>query len=279
MKKRIGNVAFAILILLAWVAAGQGEDPATRAEAAAKPKETVLLFAAASATSALDDIKAQFSKDSGVAVQTSYAASSTLAQQILHGAEADLFLSADVKWADYLAQRDQVVRQQDLLGNRLVIVVPADSKLEVKKPEDLLAAGIEHVALGEPQSVPAGIYARQALTRLGLWEQLKGKVAAAEDVRHALAYVETGAAEAGIVYATDAAISKKVKAVYGIPEKLTGPVRYPLALLKHGERSAAAQAFYRYLSSPAAAKVFQKYGFTVLSPSKPANVSGTRRVP
>ena len=139
----------------------------------------------------------QFTKDTGVAVQTSYAASSTLAQQIVHGAEADLFLSADTKWADYLAEKGQVVRQQDLLGNRLVIVVPADSKIEVKRPDDLLAAGIEHLALGEPQSVPAGIYARQALTKLGLWDQLKAKVVSADDVRDALAYVETGSAEAG----------------------------------------------------------------------------------
>ena len=92
-----------------------------------------------------------------------------------------------------------------MLGNRLVIVVPADSKIEVKKPEDLLAAGIEHLALGEPQSVPAGIYAKQALTKLGLWDRLKAKIVSAEDVRHALTYVETGSAEAGIVYATDAA--------------------------------------------------------------------------
>ena len=192
------------------------------------------MFAAASTTNALNEIKAQFTKDSGVAVQTSYAASSTLAQQIVHGAEADLFISADTKWADFLAEKDQVVRQQDLLGNRLVIVVPADSKIEVKKPEDLLAAGIEHLALGEPQSVPAGIYAKQALTKLGLWDQLKAKVVSAEDVRHALTYVETGSAEAGIVYATDAAVSKKVKVAAEIPEKLTGPVRYPLVLLKHG---------------------------------------------
>ena len=116
-----------------------------------------------------------------------------------------------------------------------------------------------------PASTP-----KQALTKLGLWDQLKAKVVSAEDVRHALAYVETGAAEAGIVYATDAAISKKVKVVAEIPEKLTGPVRYPLVLLKHGGQSAAAQSFYRYLSSPAAAKVFRKYGFTVLSESKAA---------
>ncbi len=152
-----------------------------------------------------------------------------------------------------------------MLGNRLVLVVPADSKIDVKKPEDLLAADIHHLALGEPQSVPAGIYAKQALTKLGLWDRLKTKVVSAEDVRQALTYVETGSAEAGIVYATDAAIGKKVKVVAEIPEDLTGPVRYPLVLLKAGEGRAAAQSFYRYLSSPAAAKVFQKYGFTVVN--------------
>ena len=221
------------------------------------------MFAAASTTNALDEIKAQFTQETGIAVQTNYASSSTLAEQVVQGAGADLLLSADAKWADYLAKKGQVARQQDLLGNRLVIVVPADSKIDMKKPEDLLAAGIQHLALGEPQSVPAGIYARQALTGLGLWEQLKAKIVSAEDVRHALTYVETGSAEAGIVYATDAAISKKVKVVVEIPEKLTGPVRYPLLLLQAGEGSTAAQSFYRYLTSPAAAKVFQKYGFTV----------------
>ena len=264
MKKWIGCVGFVVIILSAWVAAGRGEEPTTRAPAGANPGQTVLVFAAASTTTALDEIRTRFTQETGIAVQTSYAASSTLAQQIVHGAEADLFISADAKWADYLAKNDRVVQRQDLLGNRLVIVVPVDSKVEVKTAEDLLAAGIEHVALGEPQSVPAGIYAKQALTKLGLWGQLQSKVVSAEDVRHALVYVETGAAEAGIVYATDAAISKRVKVALEIPEKLTGSVRYPLVLLKHGEGNAAAQSFYRHLNSPAAAKVFERYGFTVL---------------
>ena len=181
------------------------------------------MFAAASTFNALDEIKTQFSKRSGKIVRTSYAASSTLAQQIVQGADADVFLSADTKWADYLANKEQVVRQHDLLGNRLVIVVPADSTLEIKGPADLVAAGVEHLALGETTSVPAGIYAKKALTTLGLWEQLRAKVVSAEDVRHALVYVETGAAEAGIVYATDAALSKKVKVVAEISAKLTGP--------------------------------------------------------
>jgi molybdate transport system substrate-binding protein len=266
-------IGLGILICLTW-AASQSEELAPRAEAAGKPKATVVVFAAASTTNALDEIKTQFTRDSGIAVETSYAASSTLAQQIVYGAEADLFLSADRKWADFLATKGQVVRRLDLLGNRLVIIVPADSPIKVKKPEELLRAGIEHLALGEPQSVPAGIYARQALTKLGLWDQLKAKVVSAEDVRHALAYVETGAAEAGIVYATDAAISKRVKAAVEIPERLTDAVRYPLVLLKHGEESEAVQSFHRYLSSRAAVKVFEKYGFTVVgeTPFSPPEV-------
>jgi molybdate transport system substrate-binding protein len=119
--------------------------------------------------------------------------------------------------------------------------------------------------LGEPQSVPAGRYAKQALSRLGLWSQLQAKVVPAEDVRHALAYVETGAAEAGIVYATDAAISKKVRVAVELPEQLTAPIRYPVVLLKHGEHSAGAQSLYRYLKSADAAKIFRKYGFAVLA--------------
>lgn len=261
VKNRFVTIALVVVVSLAW-----GVDPsravAGRAEAPEKPKATIVVLAAASTTEALNEITSLFTRDSGIAVETSFAASSALAQQILYGAEADLFLSADQKWADFLAKKGQVARQQDLLGNHLVIVVPADSSIEVKKPEDLLQAGIEHLALGEPQSVPAGIYAKQALTKLGLWKQLKAKVVAAEDVRHALAYVEADAAEAGIVYSTDAAIGKRVKVAVEIPERLTGPVRYPLVLLKHGEGNAAAESFYRYLLTPAAAKVFRKYGFS-----------------
>jgi molybdate transport system substrate-binding protein len=228
-----------------------------------------LVFAAVSATNALDEIKAQFGKLSGSEVLTNYAASSTLAQQIAHGAEADVFISADTKWADYLAGRDLVARRQNLLGNRLVIVVAAGGKIDVRKPGDLLAAGIEHLALGETQSVPAGRYAKQALTKLGLWQRIEAKVVPGADVRQALAYVESGAAEAGMVYATDAAMSKKVRVAVEIPEALTAPIRYPVMLLKHGEPSAAAQALYGYLSSPEAAKIFRKYGFTVLAGAKP----------
>lgn len=266
MKNRRGSLGWAVLFGLACCAACRRADPAPQASAGANSPGTILVFAAASTTNALNKIKAQFTKETGIVVETSYASSSTLAQQVVHGAAADLFLSADAKWADFLAKENQIVRRQDLLGNRLVVVAPAGSKLEIEKLDDLLTADIKHLALGETQSVPAGIYARQALTKLGLWERIKDKVVSANDVRHALTYVETGAAEAGIVYATDAALSTKVKVAAEIPETLTGPVRYPLALLKHGEGNAAAESFYRYLTSPTAGAVFQRYGFTITIP-------------
>ncbi len=256
------------LLSLALAAATHGcgaRPPAQSPRASADRQTNVLVFAAASTADALDEIKEQYARMAAGQVQTSYAGSSTLARQIAQGADADLFLSADTEWSDYLARKDLVVRRQNLLGNRLAIIVPAGSGASVTRPEDLLAADVEHLALGEPDSVPAGRYAKQALTRLGLWDRLQAKVVPAEDVRHALAYVESGAAEAGIVYATDAAVSKKVRVAAELPENLTEPIRYPLALLKHGEHNAAAESFYRYLFSAEATEIFRKHGFTVLT--------------
>lgn len=231
--------------------------------ASAKGPE-VLVFAAASTTNALDAIRRSFTRQTGIEVRTSYASSATLAQQIVHGADADLFLSADPKWAEHLAKNNLVAQRCDLLGNQLVIVVPADSRLELKAPDDLLSAAVEHLAMGDPQGVPAGKYARQALQKLGLWERVQTKAVPGADVRQALSYVETGAAEAGIVYATDAAVSPKVRVAAKFSAGLTGPICYPLVLTVQGSPKPAAQAFYQSLTGPAAAKVFQKFGFEVL---------------
>jgi molybdate transport system substrate-binding protein len=227
--------------------------------------QTIQVFAAASTTNAIHEIARQFTKETGIQVQTSFGSSAVLAKQIVNGADADVFISADVGWVDYLAKQRFVVREKKLLGNRLVLIVPNDSTLKVQQPEDLLAVEIQHLALADPESVPAGKYAKQALIKLGIWEKLKPKVAAAEDVRGALTYVETGAAEAGIVYATDAAISTKVKVAAEIAKSLTGPICYPIVLLKHGKDSSAAESFYRQLQLPKSLKIFQKYGFTTLA--------------
>jgi len=228
----------------------------------------VVVLGAASVTNAVDEIRQQFAEQGGAPVSTSYMASSVLAQQIESGAEADVFISANVKWADYLQDQGLVARRRDLLGNRLVIVVRKGSTVEIHKPEDLLVDDVRGIALAETEAVPAGIYAKQALTTLGLWQRLKGKLVTGDDVRQALVYVETGAAEAGIVYATDAAVSTEVKVAVELPADLTDPIRYPVMLLEHGRGNPEAEAFFEYLCSPEAAKVFTKYGFTVQTETK-----------
>jgi molybdate transport system substrate-binding protein len=180
------------ILCLAWVAGCVAKPPGEPDGAGGnvKQRNAVVVFAAASATNALDEIKAAFCKSTGAEVRTSCAGSSTLALQIVNGAEADIFISADVKWADHVEAKMPVVQRQDLLGNRLVIVVPSDSQLKVEKPEDLASDEVKHLALADPDVVPAGKYAKQALTKLGLWDKVKAKVASAEDVRHALTYVD-----------------------------------------------------------------------------------------
>ncbi len=230
----------------------------------------VLVFAAVGTTNALDEIKAAFAKQNGTEVRSNYAASSALAQQIANGAEADVFISADLKWGEFVAGKTPVARQRHLLGNRLVVIVPADSPLKLPKVDDLLGEQVKRLALADPMAAPVGKYAKQALTKLGLWDKLQAKVASAGDVRQALAFVETGAAEAGIVYATDARVSRKVRVAAEIPPGLTAPVRYPALLLKRAEANPKAVAFYEYLSSPEAKRVFEAAGFEVLSePDKP----------
>ncbi len=229
----------------------------------------LLVAAAASTTDAIERIRADFARlHPGVTVRVSYASSSTLAQQISAGAEVDLFLSASSEWANVLSDKQLVERRRDLLSNELVIVVPADSKLQVKSPADLVQAGIRRLALADPRSVPAGVYARQALEKLKLWSKVEAKVTGAADVRQALHFVDTGAAEAGIVYATDVKDDKAVRIAARIDAKLTDPIRYPLVLLKRGTDNRAAVAFYDYLASPPASAVFRELGFVVLPASE-----------
>ncbi len=157
-----------------------------------------------------------------------------------------------------------MVRQRrDLLTNRLVVVVPADSPPRIDKMEDLLAVEIRHLALADTTAVPAGVYAKQALSKLGLWDRLSDKVVAGADVRQTLTYVETGAAEAAIVYATDAIVGDNVRVALELPADLTEPIRYPIVLLKQADDDPAARAFYDYLNSPEAAAVFTRHGFSI----------------
>ncbi|CDG47303.1 molybdate ABC transporter substrate-binding protein [Serratia symbiotica] len=228
--------------------------------------EKVTLFAAASLTNALQDIASQYQKDKDVQVMSSFAASSTLARQIVQGAPADLFISADQQWMDYAIDKQQMVKdtRYTLLDNELVLIAPQDAKQEkvtLDKQTDwsaLLNGG--RLAVGDPDHVPAGIYAKEALQNLGLWRALEPKLARANNVRSAMALVERGEAALGIVYGSDAIASDKVKVVGRFPEGSHKPVEYPMAIVKD-HRTPAVNAFYSYLTSPAAAAIFKHYGF------------------
>jgi molybdate transport system substrate-binding protein len=220
----------------------------------------VHVFAAASTREALEEVARQFQAETGTRVECSLAASSALARQIEQGADADLFLSADERWADYLAERGLVGARRDLLANRLVVVVPLDSALKVTSLADLAGDGVKNLALAlEP--VPAGRYAREALKKAGVWERVQGRVREGGDVRAALTYVARGEAEAGIVYVTDAAASSAVRVALEVPEGLHTPIRYPLVLVRAAADKPESRRFYDYLSGERAMAVFRGAGF------------------
>ncbi|MGE5506635.1 MAG: molybdate ABC transporter substrate-binding protein [Actinomycetota bacterium] len=228
----------------------------------------VRVFAAASLTNALAEVADAFTARTGEKVQSTFAASSALARQIEQGAPADVFASADLQWMDWLAGRGLVVpgSRLDLLGNALVLVAPSDSpldKVELGPKTDVAAlAGAGRIATGNPDAVPVGVYFRQAMERSGQWAAVAPKIAATDSVRAALAFVERGEAALGVVYATDAAMSKKVKVVGAFPGTMHDPIVYPFALVA-GRANPAAKAFLEYLSTPEAKGVFARYGFKV----------------
>lgn len=229
----------------------------------------VTVFAAASLTNAMQDIGKEFEAATGNKVKFSFAASSLLARQIEAGGEADMFFSADTEWMSYLADRNliQPATRKDVLSNRLVLIAAKDStiKLEIKPGFPLAQAlGNERLAVADPDSVPAGRYARSALTSLGVWGSVAEKLVRAENVRVALAYVARGEAPLGIVYETDAKAEPGVKVIGVFPADSHLPITYPVALTTSGT-SAEAKAFLNYVNGPKAAAIFQKYGFIVLN--------------
>lgn len=224
------------------------------------------VFAAASLSDALKEIGTAYEKDTGVKVAFNFGASSLLARQIEEGAPADLFFSADEAKMDGLENKGLVLphTRKSKLSNALVIVVAADSKLAVESAGDLAKPVVTRVALAEPKTVPAGIYARTYLERVHLWDAVAPKVVPTDNVRGALAAVESGNVEAGMVYKTDAAMSKKVRVAYEVPAKDTPKISYPLAVLRESKQADAARAFLKYLDSDVAARVFKRFGFVVV---------------
>ncbi len=264
-----GAVRAAAVAALVW-GAGASASSACAAEAAPVRTARVMVFAAASTTAALTEIAALFTAQGKGRAVTSFASSSMLAKQIANGAPADIYVSANPGWMDYLARENAIetATRLDLLANRLVLVAPAGSALSVRiAPAFPLAEtlGEGRLAIGDPDHVPAGIYGRAALRWLGVWPALAGRVARTQDVRGALALVGRGEAAAAVVYATDVAITKRVRLVATFPADSHPPIRYPVAIVA-GRGRPEVRRFYEFLTSPEAARVFTRHGFTVIAP-------------
>ena len=228
--------------------------------------QQVTVFAAASLTDAMKDMSGLWVQTGHQPLRLSFGASSTLARQIEQGAPANVFASADLKWMDYLAEKQLIVpdTRKNLLGNELVLIVGAGKPVQVtlKKGVDLLPLlGVDgRLATGDPKHVPVGIYAEQALKALGAWDAMQPRLARTEDVRAALLLVEHGEAPLGIVYATDAAVSKGVKIAAAFPADSYDPVMYPFAVTKSGD-TADARALLVFLGGPEARAAFVRRGF------------------
>ncbi|MGE0093835.1 MAG: molybdate ABC transporter substrate-binding protein [Alphaproteobacteria bacterium] len=244
----------ALSVLWLWASAARAED--------------VVVFAAASLKESLDEAARQYQASGLDKILVSYAASSALAKQIEAGAPADIFISADLEWMDYLAARNLIkpATRANRLGNSLVLIAPKDSMVSLKlAPGADLAGALKggKLAMADPDHVPAGKYGKAALEKLGLWASVQSGVARAENVRSALAFVARGEAPLGVVYGTDAAAEKAVRVVDVFPAGSYPPITYPVAETASSTKAGAAR-FLTYLHSAEAKAVFQRFGFVPL---------------
>ena len=256
LRRRLGLGILAAVIAVPLV--GLAQEPG-------RPPVTV--FAAASLKNALDEVGAAFTATGGTPVRFSYAASSAIARQIEQGAPADVFVSADSDWMDYLQKRNLIVAtsRRDILANRLALICAVDSRIQLKIARGMplaAALGGGRLAIAGPE-VPAGMYGRASLASLGVLDSVADKLAPAENVRAALAFVAQGAAPLGIVYDTDARVEPKVRIVGLFPDSSHPPIVYPAAQVTASHNSQAA-GFLDFLKNSKAVAVFRKYGFTVV---------------
>lgn len=228
--------------------------------------DRINVFAAASLANVLEEIAASFEAVTGHDVRFNLGASSTLALQIAQGAPADVFFSADETWMDELGRQGLVVGEsrRSLLSNTLVIVVNAQDGAAVRSPDDLGTAVVRRLALAEPATVPAGVYARQYLERRGLWSMVERKVVPTANVQACLAAVEAGNVDAGMVYKTDALASNEVRVVYEVDGDNGPQISYPVAVLRDARNPGPAREFVDHLSTAEARRVFTRFGFRPL---------------
>jgi molybdate transport system substrate-binding protein len=233
----------------------------------AKQSVTLNVSAAASLTDALKEINDLYTKEnSNVTITPNFASSGTLLTQIQSGAPADVFISAGAKQMNTLQNAGLIVddTRQELLKNKVVLVVPNNSTLNISDFNALLNDSVKKIAIGDPASVPAGDYGKQALQTLGIYDKVQSKLILCTDVRQVLSYVESGDVDAGIVYATDAAISSTAKVMANAPDEVNAKIVYPVAAIKASTVLDAAKDYIKFLSSNKAKAIFEKYGFTMV---------------
>jgi molybdate transport system substrate-binding protein len=249
------------LVLAAAISLAVAATPGSRAQ------EPVTVFAAASLQDALRDLATQWQARGNPPPRFSFAASSALARQIEQGAPADIFMSADEPWMDYVQERNLIVAATRVapLGNVLVLIAPANSaaRVSLARGTDLarLLGPRDRIATGDPSNVPVGRYAQAALTWMGQWEAINPRLARTDNVRAALLLVERGEAPFGIVYETDARASQGVRTVASFPAESHPPISYPFAITRRAEGNAAARGFFAFVTSPEAAATWQRFGF------------------
>jgi molybdate transport system substrate-binding protein len=225
----------------------------------------ICIFAAASLSDALNEIVNSYEKIHPDKIILNLEASSILARQIQAGAPADLFISADEAKMDLLQKSGLIITEsrKSLLSNALVFVTASDNDLVLKDPTKLIDSNIKHIGIAEPQSVPAGIYAREYLQQKGAWDKIYPRVIPMENVRAVLAAVASNNVDLGVVYKTDAAITKKVKIIYTVPVNEGPKISYPVAIIANTKQLEVARQFYSYLTSADSLKVFERYGFLI----------------
>ena len=229
---------------------------------------TLNVSAALSLTDALTEVNSLYMQEnSNVTITTNFAGSGTLQTQIESGAPADVFISAAAKQMNTLEEGGLILTEtrKDLLNNKIVLIVPASSTLNITDFTDLLNDDVKQIALGDPEFVPAGTYGKQALDSLGIYEEVQPKLILCSDVRQVLSYVESGNVDAGILYLTDAAISSAVKVVADAPDAINAKIVYPVAIVKDSRNVEAANDYIDFLFSAEAKAVFERYGFSVIS--------------
>jgi molybdate transport system substrate-binding protein len=250
-----------VFIVLAGVGCGSNQEQPTNAAESVN----LTISAAASLQDAAEELKAMYTKDNpNVTITYNFGSSGTLQKQIEEGAPADLFISAGKKQMDALAEKDLIIEdsRKDLVGNDLVLIAGKDSTLAGF--DELTSNKVGKISIGEPESVPAGKYAQEALTNMGLWDALQPKIVLAKDVRSVLTYVETGNVDAGLVYHSDALMGKNIKEVAIASDDTHKPIVYPIAIIKDTKNQTATKAFANFLSGSEAGQVFTKYGFKTL---------------